>query len=139
MQPEIRIVTGISAAPIYELLKKNFQIDDARTVVTYGDTIYQPGPLTQDLLVHEMTHCKQQGYNQADASNWWDAYLHDESFRLSQELEAYRNQFAFLKRNIKDRNRLFLQLRRLALDLSSPLYGNIIGQMQAIQEIRKGL
>ncbi len=139
MHPEIKIITGIKNAPIYEQVKALFEIDDEHTIITYGDTIFQPHELPPDLIVHESVHCKQQGYNQADASNWWDQYLHDPEFRLSQELEAYREQYAFLKKHIKDRNKLFLHLRKLAQDLSGPTYGNIIGAMTALQEIRKGV
>ena len=140
MDSEIKIVEGVRNAPIFPLLSGRLPIDEDRVVITYGNTIYlnHKESITHDLFVHESVHCKQQGYNEAGASNWWDDYLHDDSFRLEQELEAYRAQYAFLKRHIKDRNKLFLQLRRLSIDLSSQMYGNIIGQMEALQEIRKG-
>ena len=140
MDSEIKIVEGVRNAPIFSVLSARFPLDEDRVVITYGNTIYlnHKEAITQDLFVHESVHCKQQGYNEADASNWWDDYLSQKDFRLSQELPAYRAQYAFLKRHIKDRNKLFLQLRRLSVDLSSPMYGNIIGQMEALQEIRKG-
>ena len=140
MQPEIKIVEGIRNAPIFSLLKERFPLDEEKVVITYGDSIFlnHKDALTQDLFVHESVHCKQQGYNDADASNWWGCYLSQKSFRLSEEIEAYRAQYAFLKKHIKNRNRLFGELRRLAKDLSGHVYGNIIGFLTAMQEIRKG-
>lgn len=138
-EPPVKIIIGVQKAPIFSWLKKTFPIDEKITLLTYGDAIYVPfdGALTPDLRIHELNHCRQQGFNQADASNWWEKYLNEPEFRYSQELEAYREQYKFLKQHIKDRNKLFKELHRLAVDLSGPAYGKIVNYMVAIQEIRK--
>ena len=108
------------------------------TIFTYGDTIYNPGghsPFPPELEAHEVVHSIQQGQ---DPEAWWDKYLSDVNFRLSQELDAYKAQykkFRHLTKNKKLRNEL---ADRLAKDLASPLYGNIIDYYTARQKIKFG-
>jgi len=107
----------------------------ANVIFTYGDTIYNPGgqDIPDHLIEHEGTHYKQQG-NDPDA--WWGRYLTDQYFRIEQESEAYARQFAYICATVKDRN----QRHRICLDLAGilagPLYGNVIGQMNAYQKIK---
>lgn len=106
------------------------------TVFTYGDTIYAPNvnfKLAPDLIAHEETHMVQQG---ADPAGWWDKYLNDKAFRLEQEIEAYRNQYRFFCKFVKGRNERFNFLRTIAGDLSSPLYGSLIGFLDATTRIK---
>lgn len=103
-------------------------------IYTYGDTIYDPhgGSIDPYLMIHEETHTQQQG---SDPEGWWDRYLVDIPFRLEMELQAYRKQYrAFAKG--RDRNIAFIFLNRLARDLSSSIYGNIISHEKAIKLIR---
>lgn len=106
------------------------------TVFTYGDALYAPNinfTLPQDLIVHEETHTRQQG---EDPAGWWDRYLVDPAFRLEQEVEAYRNQYRFYCKNHKGRNERFNFLRIIASDLASPMYGNLIGFLDATNRIK---
>ncbi len=66
----------------------------------YGGIIYNPGgrEITPDLELHESIHSRQQGSN-PDA--WYSNYLTDPVFRLSQEIEAYGEQYAFAKQHIE--------------------------------------
>ena len=114
--------------PNIEEIRKHFKIND-RVVFTYGDTIYNPGggKINQDLMEHERTHFVQQGNN---VEGWWDKYIRDVSFRMSQELEAYKVQYNWfkenkcLKPNGKTRHeRLRKFLGRIARDFSSEVYG----------------
>lgn len=113
--------------PIYFTLKKKFNVNwDKGVIITYGDTVYCKYPLSDDLIVHEQTHIKQQlDYG---VEKWWDRYLIDKDFRLSQELEAYKNQANFLKGN-KER------IEKILKDISSSMYGNMITYEEARQLI----
>ena len=106
-------------------------------IFTYGDTIYSPTEqeIDHNLGVHETVHMHQQG---DDPAGWWERYLLDDEFRLSQEVEAYHVQYEFVKREIKDPNLLTRFLMKIATDLSSSMYGNIVTHRQALNMIRRG-
>jgi hypothetical protein len=61
---------------------------------------------------------------------WWDKYLHDEVFRLEQEVEAYRAQYQYivLNGNRKDKREM---LQHITSALSSRLYGGMITKRHA--------
>jgi hypothetical protein len=63
------------------------------TIFTYGDLIYAPAanPIPWYTLRHEEVHRRQQG---ADPDAWWVRYFAEPSFRLEQELQAYRREYA---------------------------------------------
>lgn len=119
--------------PNFDKIKEVFPIKED-TVFTYGDTIYSPKrqKITPDLIIHEDVHVKQQ----VDPELWWNKYLKDKEFRLSQELEAYRAQYKFLCGVISDRNRRGICLHTIASHLSSDMYGNIISYSDAIKAIK---
>lgn len=104
------------------------------TVFAYRDAIYNPNnvPITPDLEVHEAVHLKQQGKLPID---WWIKYLTDPQFRLEQEIEAYRAQFTFICKVVKDKNKRYKILLKIGEFLSGPLYGNLITKKQAMDEI----
>ncbi len=123
--------------PNYERIISTFPYvkHDSSVIFTYGDTLYVPngGEISQDLLTHEKTHTVQQG---ASPETWWDRYLVDTEFRLSQEVEAYRNQYKSFCKRIADRNKRFTYLHGLARDLSSEIYGGIITYQDATKRIK---
>ncbi len=110
--------------PNIEKIRARFKLHKG-IIFTYGDTIYNPdrGFIDTALEIHEATHTKQQG---EDIDGWWDKYMKDDNFRLSQEIEAYRNQYEKMRKNIKDPYKLEQRLNLIATDLSSEMYGNII-------------
>lgn len=112
--------------PNIEEIKKYFKITP-NTVFTYGDTLYSPQgiKLPDHLIEHEKVHQKQQGKQPA---GWWNEYIKQSTFRLDQELEAYRKQFQFYK--IKNKTWMPF-LKKIVLDLSGPIYGNIISYWEA--------
>lgn len=116
--------------PNIDKIRERFPGLPLNVVFTYGDIIYNPtnGFINTPLLVHEETHTKQQGN---DPKTWWDKYLTDDIFRFNQELEAYRNQYKKMKRNIKDINKLSQQLDFIVKDFSGPMYGNIVSYDEA--------
>lgn len=124
----------IGYPPNFKRIEKKLK-PTSDTVFTYGNDIYNPGGgfIADHLLVHEQIHAQQQA---GKPETWWNKYLIDPKFRTEQELEAYRAQYLFAKSALKDRNKLAIFLHTIALDLSSPIYGNILSYIDAVKEIR---
>lgn len=105
-----------------------------RAVFTYAPHVYAPNgiDLPAHLAEHEQQHLDQQG---DDPRSWWDQYLSDPEFRLAQEIEAYQRQYAYAVAHLNraERRRLFT---KIAKDLASPLYGNIINVDKAKEVIK---
>ena len=121
--------------PIYDkILQAGMQPSD-NVIYAYGNVIYNPSGknITPDLIVHEKTHCRQQGN---DPNDWWDRYLDDGIFRIQQEVEAYANQYNFICKIQKDKNKRNKILRNMAIILSSITYGSIIGSSAAYKMIK---
>jgi hypothetical protein len=99
-------------------------------VYTYGDTIYFPKgeELPPDLIAHEEVHMGQQASMGKD--EWWDRYLKDVEFRLSQEVEAYRVQWQYAMDNYNRSHRRQL-LDYICDALSSAMYGKIVSKKEA--------
>jgi hypothetical protein len=120
-------------------IRKMFTLQKG-TCFTYGDTLYNPdnGPVDKAFIKHEETHTRQQTIPGMTPEKWWKLYLRSEEFRLSQEVEAYQNQYKEQKKHIKDKNTLNRYLQALTSDLSGPMYGSIIPFEVAKQVIKKG-
>lgn len=112
--------------PVWDEVIKRFDIEGKPVIFAYGDKIYNPfnAIIPDDLMAHEEVHMHQQE-KFGDIKKWWVKYLDDSEFRLSQELEAYRTQYEYAK-EYYSRQRMKALLKRIAKDLSSPVYGNII-------------
>ena len=119
----------------YNEIKAVFDLEGKSPVFTYGDKLYNPTGLTipDHLLIHEAVHEKQQ----VNPKEWWERYLIDKDFRLEQELEAYRAQYQFIKKNVKDRNIVARFLFTIAADLSSGMYKLNISQTEAMKLIKQ--
>lgn len=125
--------------PNTEKIKKVFPkaINQNNIVITYGDKIYNPYSATIDeaLMTHESTHERQQK-EFGGPEKWWDEFIRNPEFRLEQELEAYRAQYRYAVENYTRQQRREL-LRQMAKYLSSELYGSIITEEKAREEIVK--
>lgn len=122
-QKTTRMKIEYKTPPNYDEILQHFK-PTANAVFVYGDTCYCPDgrPLSVDVAEHELVHVRQQG---DDPAAWWQRYFEDAEFRFEQELEAYRTQYAFAKKHLKDRNELIRYAHNLAADLASPMYGSI--------------
>lgn len=114
--------------PNIEEIRKRFDLTDRKPVFTYGNKLYNPYgfQIPKDLMVHEETHEKQQ----TNVKDWWSKYLTDNEFRLSQELEAYRNQYKYACDNYPRQVRRQL-LNHIISSLSSKMYGSMVTKKQA--------
>lgn len=121
--------------PNIEQIKKVFKLRK-NCVFTWEDIIYNPdnGLIDPFLMKHESTHSLQQ--QEIGVKKWWDRYLKDKDFRLSQEVPAYQSQAMEARKYIKNRNILFKFFILLAKDLSGETYGNMITFQQAYQAIK---
>lgn len=122
--------------PNIEAIRSKFKLPKF-VIFTYGHILYNPdrGGLPEHLMVHERTHKDQQYAMGVEA--WWGKYLEDDKFRLSQEIEAYRNQYKYIVKNFKDRNVVNKMLLSIARDLSSEIYGNILTKDEALKVIKE--
>lgn len=123
--------------PNYEQICAAFpEVRNIKTVIfTYGNNIYNPGgwPIDEALMLHERVHVSQQ--LEMGVEEWWQEYLDNPQFRTNQEIEAYQVQFRHLK-SYSARPVWRRELDRLARDLSSPIYGNILSFDEAKKVIK---
>lgn len=105
------------------------------SIFTYGNCIYNPHKrvVTTDIEHHEAVHAKQQGDT---PDGWYGLYLADKTFRLTQEIEAYGEQWLFIKENVKDTKLKDWLLENMAFALSGKEYGNLIEYGAAVSQIR---
>lgn len=106
------------------------------TIYPFGMTIYNPSgkPIPEDILIHEAVHIGQQG---KDPQKWWDRYILDKDFRLSQELEANKEQYKYICKLTKDREKRNQALIAMAKNVSGEVYGGIINFYEAYQKINE--
>lgn len=131
----MNIVKGLP--PNYDAISKRFKFSSMeagrfKPVFAYGDILYNPlgSNISIDLMVHEETH-KMQQERVGGPERWWEFYLDSDTFRLEQELEAYQAQYQSICLHASRNERRF-ELNRMANDLSSALYGNIIKKKDAL-------
>ena len=126
--------TSNKIPPIYGALKKAFNISwDRGVVIAYEDTIHCKFRITDDLFVHECTHLKQHRNYIGGAKAWYERYIVDKDFRLSQELEAYRNQLDYIESS-KDPHK-----KEKVIHILDSLCGEMYGNMINVEDARKAL
>lgn len=107
----------------------------ANNIFAYDWHIYNPSKRTlgPELIAHERVHFHQQGQ---DSEGWWERFLADPEFRLSQELPAHIAEYREYCKRCHDRNQRYRFLHHLAQRLSSPMYGGLITKRDALKQIR---
>lgn len=110
---------------------------DKDSVFCYGEDIYcqDPDNLPPDVIVHEKVHARQQ-QNFSNPDLWWQKYLLDKQFRFEQELEAYAEQYLWLKWNGTSSSVLQEALEDLGSNLAHPQYDFKITAQEASSKIR---
>lgn len=120
--------------PNIQAISAHFPVTD-ETVFAYSPDIYVPSGkhLEDHLILHETIHIEQQ---KEKPEAWWEMYLTDPDFRLSQELMAFAAQYALITRTrpVKTQHQALFDF---AKNLSGELYGNIISYRDAENAIRK--
>lgn len=126
--------------PNYEEIKNTlgFSDDDVNEmgiVFAYGIVLYNPTgfPIPPHLLVHEKVHQRQQ--LEMGVKEWWDKYLVDRDFRLSQEIEAYATQYSYVKPLVSSSTaKTFLSA--ISSEMASKVYGFMLEYGRAESLIR---
>ncbi len=133
------VVVRNEKPPIYNAVLTTFGLTDTDVlqliiIFAYKGEIWNPtgAPITRDRIVHEMVHFQQQG---EDSDEWWSLYLTDPAFRLGMEIEAYRAQYKWAKKNIRDRNMVARLLVFISTAFSSKMYGNLMTYAEAKKAI----
>lgn len=126
--------------PNYDAISKVFDIKDKPGIVfTYGFKLYVPGgkgvEIDRHLMIHEETHARQQA--EMGIEKWWEHYLSNQSFRLTSELEAYRNQYRSMGSLSLSQRRGYLD--HIVKDLSGAMYGNVVSQEDAYRLVTDGI
>lgn len=105
--------------------------------LTFGNTIWCPKiGITSDLIEHEAVHCLQQK-NWHHAIIWWITYLRSKKFRYSQELPAYKNQYAALCKVYKSRDDRWRFRMSIARIMSGEKYNFMVDYPQALHDLGK--
>ena len=120
--------TGKPPNNLYNRAKEKFGcLWDDGVIFTYGDTVYSKNPISEDLKIHEATHVRQQELMGKDI--WWERYFDDKEFRLSQEVDAYTNQWQYIKENCNRSDRKMLYKHIINSMVNG--YGGMITRSQA--------
>lgn len=104
-------------------------------VYCYGSQIYAPDSteIPEDIIFHEATH-KSQQERFTNPDLWWQQYCFDKDFRLQEELEAYANQYQWVKKYINSTAAAYM-LEEAAFNLKE-IYGLSISHGEAKSKIR---
>ncbi|MEK6881356.1 MAG: hypothetical protein AABY22_17165, partial [Nanoarchaeota archaeon] len=126
--------------PLYGLIKLLFPYYDfdKNDIITVGNTIYTRSMPSSIALWHERVHAHQQKYSKLYFFTFylWK-YAFNSRFRLQMEAEAFRSQYAYAKKVIKDRNKLSKYLLFMVTTLADPRYKLDINEKIAREIITK--
>lgn len=101
------------------------------TAVSFGTFAYANAPTFEESYqIHESVHFKQQHHSKLFAVWWWIRYLNSKSFRYQMELEAFGEQYLWIRYNYKPHTH-WQWHERLSEQLASPLYGSMVTKFQA--------
>lgn len=109
-----------------------------RVIFAYDDTLYIPGKFSpsEEIIVHEEVHLEQQKAYEGGPSAWWEEYIKNPIFRLQQEIEAYHEQYNWIRKTYKDGNLRHRSLHEMARLLSSQTYGHMVKYSTAYRLIQ---
>ena len=116
-------------------LENRFGVDwNDDLIIAWNGKIHSKNAPSAEKIVHEMVHLEEQSAMGNDA--WWECYLNSPEFRLEQEIKAYKAEADFVKKYIKNREHRYKMIHEMAKNLSSSIYGGIIGMQEALRLLR---
>lgn len=139
----MEVVTALP--PNFDDIDKVFHIREEKGILfCYGGKIYNPSGehVQPQILEHEKIHSERQLCNYWKAKDgrewtdwspffWWQRYLEEPDFRLSEELFAHRREYEVFCKLMKNREQRRAYLAAIADRLSGPLYNNMIKPEEA--------
>lgn len=113
----------------WDTLESQFGVKWGDVIVTYYPEIHCEKDISAQKVHHESVHLVQQ--QDFGVENWWAKYMEDKAFRLEQEVQAYKAEIDWIKK--QDFNRVYrrLLLDRIYTDLSSSIYGHLVTYEEA--------
>ena len=123
--------------PNYSDIAAAFKLK-GKEIFAYDGKIYSPIStiVPVELIEHEKVHFAQQ--KNVGLLPWWDKYLKEAEFRLEQELEAHLVEYKIFCRLTKDRNIKAKYMDKMAVRLSSSIYGNMITYSKVLKRLKNG-
>lgn len=150
--------------PIFDEIVKVFPFAaDKGVIFSWGDKVYFPQPtglIPPQLVAHEEVHGGRQlnyaweigqreeepkdnsiefylAENERSVRMWWEEYLKNPQFRLTEELPAHQVEYKVYCEMVKDKNQRARYLHRMAMRLAGPLYGSLITYTEAKKQIQQ--
>ena len=120
-----------------QLIKWRPVIEQRKVIFAWGQTVYNPHNinLTAPLMNHEAVHGIRQ-MEFLDVQNWWDLYIEDPSFRLSEELLGHHAEW-YTRAEVGNRPERRKAMAEVAAKMASPIYGPMCTKKEAMRLIRK--
>lgn len=118
---------------LVRLLHPNVEWGDI--AMSFGDTIYTAKTMPAHVLVHEKTHIRQMRESKLLGVLFSLGYGVSKRLRLRWELEAYIEQYRYIRDSVSDKNAVEKARKVLAKELAGPIYKNMITYERALQLI----
>jgi hypothetical protein len=115
--------------PNWQRIADTFPVDWNSIIIAYYPNIHCGVEVSNQKQAHEEIHLSRQRDLGVDL--WWEYYLTNPSFRLNEEVEAYKVEVAWVKENIATRNQRRFLLDKIYSDLSGSVYGFICSYDEA--------
>jgi hypothetical protein len=115
--------------PNWQRIADTFPVDWNSIIIAYYPNIHCGVEVSNQKQAHEEIHLSRQRDLGVDL--WWEYYLTNPSFRLNEELEAYKVEVEWVKENIATRNQRRFLLDKIYSDLSGSVYGFICSYEEA--------
>jgi hypothetical protein len=139
----MHIINARPPAYIWDECDRRFGVSRRVGVIfACGDTVYNPSgvDLTSALMAHEGVHGARQAVYPGGVFGWWDRYLIDPAFRLTEEIPAHVAELrTYLAAADLSRPARRLQIKAVAARLASPLYGRLISFDKAKELLKSSL
>lgn len=108
---------------------------DRGVVITYAPDIHcksgQPSP---QIIHHEEVHIRQQLAFPGGPAAWWREYIQNDRFRLQEELEAHKEEAAYIRKYVGNRKKQAEKLDYLAHSMSRN-YAGMISYAEAKEQL----
>lgn len=120
--------------PNFEKIKKAFNVEK-NVAFCYGNKIYNPyeAKISDHVIIHESVHSEQQ---KDDPEGWWNKYIENPTFRITQEIEAYGAQLKFIRVRY-GLDKAMQALHAFANAISSDVYGKVLDYSAGREAIRR--
>lgn len=135
--------------PNIDEIDRTFHVrDQAGVLYCFGGKLYNPsgGHVPPQIIAHEEVHSDRQTCHYWKAKDgrewtnwcpdlWWQRYIYEPEFRLSEELFAHRAEYDAFCKLTKNRKMRRDYLSEISKRLSGPLYDGMVSYQKAMKLI----